>query len=136
MVMGVGFDGEFYPPVGSPKKLGVLVLGGSDGGIPSRRGKLIAENGFPVLALAYFKTERTPQCLDMIPLEYFDEPIEWLKKSTYTQGGRIAVLGKLNTGELRIGGAAKEPAAYSRQPTDSISFPSKHRLQDGGRLCR
>jgi len=136
MVMGVGFDGEFYPPVGLPKKLGVLVPGGSDGGIPSRRAKVIAENGFPVLALAYFKTERTPQYLDMIPLEYFDEPIEWLKKSTYTQGGRIAVLGKLNTGELRIGGAAKEPAAYSRQPTDSISFPSKHRLQDGGRLCR
>ena len=58
----------------------VLVLGGSDGGIPSRRAKLLAESGFPALALAYFKTGRTPQYLDMIPLEYFDQPIEWLKR--------------------------------------------------------
>jgi hypothetical protein len=80
MVQGVDFDGEFYPPQGCPKKLGVLVLGGSDGGIPSRRAMYIAEKGFPALALAYFKTRRTPEYLDMIPLEYFDQPIEWLKK--------------------------------------------------------
>jgi dienelactone hydrolase len=109
MVMGVSFDGEFYPPAGSPKKLGVLVLGGSDGGIPSRRAKLIAENGFPVLALAYFKTKRTPEYLDMIPLEYFDEPIEWLKKSTYAQGGRIVVIGESKGAELALLLAARKP---------------------------
>jgi dienelactone hydrolase len=109
MVMGVSFDGEFYPPAGSPKKLGVLVLGGSDGGIPSRRAKLIAENGFPVLALAYFKTKRTPEYLDMIPLEYFDEPIEWLKKSTYAQGARIVVIGESKGAELALLLAARKP---------------------------
>ncbi len=109
MVPGVGFDGEFYPPVGSPKKLGVLVLGGSDGGIPSRRAKFIAEKGFPVLALAYFKTSRTPEYLDMIPLEYFDEPIEWLKKSKVTQGGRIVVVGESKGAELALLLAARKP---------------------------
>jgi len=102
MVLGVGFDGEFYPPMGSPKKLGVLILGGSDGGIPSRRAKFIAENGFPALALAYFKTKRTPEYLDMIPLEYFDQPIEWLKKSKHTQGGRIVVIGESKGAELAL----------------------------------
>jgi hypothetical protein len=58
-VSEVNFDAEFYSPAGSPKKLAVLVLGGSDGGIPSRRAKLIAANGFPALALAYFKTKRS-----------------------------------------------------------------------------
>jgi uncharacterized protein len=101
-VSGVSFDGEFYPPVGSPKKLGVLVLGGSDGGIPSRRAKLIAENGFPVLALAYFKTKRTPGYLDMIPLEYFDEPIEWLKTNRHVQGNKIVVIGESKGAELAL----------------------------------
>lgn len=109
MVQGVSFDGEFYPPQGSPKKLGVLVLGGSDGGIPSRRAKWIAENGFPVLALAYFKTKRTPEYLDMIPLEYFDQPIEWLKKNKHAQGGGIVVIGESKGAELALLLASRKP---------------------------
>jgi uncharacterized protein len=101
-VSGVSFDAEFYPPVGSPKKLGVLILGGSDGGIPSRRARYIAENGFPALALAYFKTKRTPEYLDMIPLEYFDQPIEWLKNNKHTQGSRLVVIGESKGAELAL----------------------------------
>lgn len=101
-VLGVNFDAEFYPPQGSPKKLGVLVLGGTDGGIPSRRAKYIAESGFPALALGYFKTMRTPEYLDMIPLEYFDQPIEWLKQNKHTQGGRIVVIGESKGAELAL----------------------------------
>jgi dienelactone hydrolase len=109
MVPGVSFDGEFYPPLESPKKLGVLVLGGSDGGIPSRRAKWIAEHGFPVLALAYFKTQRTPEYLDMIPLEYFDQPIDWLRKNKHTRGGRIVVIGESKGAELALLLATRKP---------------------------
>jgi dienelactone hydrolase len=109
MVTGVSFDAEFYPPQGSPKKLGVLVLGGSDGGIPNRRAKVIAENGFPTLALAYFKTKRTPEYLDMIPLEYFNKPIEWLIKNEYTQGGKIIVIGESKGAELALLLASRKP---------------------------
>jgi dienelactone hydrolase len=108
-VTGVSFDAEFYPPQGSPKKLGVLVLGGSDGGIPSRRAKIIAENGFPTLALAYFKTKRTPEYLDMIPLEYFNQPIEWLMKNEYAQGGKIVVIGESKGAELALLLASRKP---------------------------
>ena len=131
MVSGVGFDGEFYPPVGSPRKLGVLVLGGSDGGVPSRRAKLIAEKGFPVLALAYFKTKRTPQYLDMIPLEYFDEPVDWLKQNQHTRGadcrhrgvqGRRAcpVAGFEKAGDL---GRCRLCTQCSRIPGDAKGLP-------------
>jgi uncharacterized protein len=109
VVLGVSFDGEFYPPLGSAKGPAVLILGGSDGGIPSRRAKWIAENGFPALALAYFKTKRTPEYLDMIPLEYFDQPIEWLIKSEYTQGGRIVVIGESKGAELALLLASRKP---------------------------
>jgi pimeloyl-ACP methyl ester carboxylesterase len=109
MVTGISFDAEFYPPQGSPKRLGVLVLGGSDGGIPSRRAKIIAENGFPTLALAYFKTKRTPEYLDMTPLEYFNEPIEWLIKNEYAQGGKIVVIGESKGAELALLLASRKP---------------------------
>ena len=109
MVTGVSFDGEFYPPLGPPKKLGVLVLGGSDGGIPGNRAKIFAENGFPTLALGYFKTRRTPEYLDMIPLEYFDKPIEWLTKNEYIQGGKIVVIGESKGAELALLLASRKP---------------------------
>ena len=109
MVSGVNFDGEFYPPQGLPKGLGVLVLGGSDGGVPSRRAGYLAENGFPALALAYFKTKRTPGYLDMIPLEYFDQPIEWLKKNKNVQGGNIVVIGESKGAELALLLASRKP---------------------------
>lgn len=109
VVSGVGFDGEFYPPLGPSKKLGVLILGGSEGGIPNHRAKIIAENGFPVLALAYFKTKRTPAYLDIIPLEYFDQPIEWLIKNEYTQGGKIIVIGQSKGAELALLLASRKP---------------------------
>jgi uncharacterized protein len=109
VVSGVSFDGEFYPPPGPSKKLGVLVLGGLEGGIPSHLAKIIAENGFPVLALAYFKTKRTPEYLDMIPLEYFNQPIEWLIKNEYTQGGKIIVIGESKGAELALLLASRKP---------------------------
>ena len=109
MILGVSFDGEFYSPLVPSKKLGVLVLGGSDGGIPSRRARIIAENGFPTLALAYFKTRRTPEYLDMIPLEYFDQPIAWLIKNELTQGGKIVVLGESKGAELALLLASRKP---------------------------
>ena len=106
---GVSFDGEFYAPPRPSKKPGVLVLGGSEGGIPSHLAKSIAENGFPVLALAYFKTKRTPEYLDMIPLEYFDKPIEWLIKNEYTQGDKIIIVGQSKGAELALLLASRKP---------------------------
>jgi dienelactone hydrolase len=109
MVAGVGFDGEFYPPLGSQKKLGVLLLSASDGGIPGNRAKIFAENGFPTLALGYFKTKRTPEYLDMVPLEYFDQPIWWLTKNEYIQGGKIVVIGESKGAELALLLASRKP---------------------------
>ncbi|MBM4329855.1 MAG: hypothetical protein FJ117_01300 [Deltaproteobacteria bacterium] len=80
-----GFIADFYYTVGAPKKLGVLVIGGSEGGKPEYLARPIAARGFPVLALAYFKVPGTPEYLDMIPLEYFDKPIEWLMNHEQVQ---------------------------------------------------
>ncbi len=101
-IAGVDFDAEFFEPSEGSPKVRVLVLGGSDGGIPSRRAQLLAENGFPALALGYFKTARTPEYLDMIPLEYFERPLQWLKESSPAPDSKIAVVGESKGAELAL----------------------------------
>lgn len=101
-VSGVEFDAEFYPGAGSARRMGVIVLATSEGGIPSRRAQQISEGGFPTLALGYFKTERTPQYLDMIPLEYFDQPIEWLMRNELTDGSGVILMGESKGAELAL----------------------------------
>jgi dienelactone hydrolase len=58
---------------------GIIVLGGSEGGKPSYLAEPLAAQGHSLLALAYFKESGLPETLEMIPLEYFDAPIQWLK---------------------------------------------------------
>ena len=50
-----GLAATYYAPDSSDGKMGVLVLGGSEGGLPEKLAKPIVEAGFPTLALAYFK---------------------------------------------------------------------------------
>ncbi len=104
-----GFAATFYCPEGSRKKLGVLVLGGAEGGKPDHLARMLAEEGHPVLSLAYFKVEGTPGNLDMIPLEYFDKPINWLKNNKNTKGGGIVVVGGSKGAELALLLASRKP---------------------------
>jgi hypothetical protein len=69
---------------------------------------MLADAGFPVLALAYFKAKGTPSHLDMIPLEYFDKPIQWLAEHDRVQDGRIVVMGGSKGGELALLLAARD----------------------------
>jgi len=45
----------------------------------------------------------------MIPLEYFDKPIEWLVKNEYTQGGKIIIIGQSKGAELALLLASRKP---------------------------
>ncbi|MFN3945741.1 MAG: alpha/beta hydrolase [Allosphingosinicella sp.] len=63
----------------------VLMLGGSDGGYPSRRAAQdLAASGYPTLALAYFsgfsgRVAGLPDRLEEIPLAYFGRPLAWMR---------------------------------------------------------
>lgn len=103
------FVADFYSTDSSLKKLGILVLGGSEGGKPDHLARVLAEEGYPVLSLAYFKTEGTSEYLDMIPLEYFDKPIQWLKDHEKVKGGAIAVVGGSKGAELALLLASRKP---------------------------
>jgi dienelactone hydrolase len=107
-VVGSGFVADFYSRADLTNKRCILFLGGSEGGKPRNPyAQRLAESGYPTLALAYFKEQGLPESLEMIPLEYFDKPIEWMQERT-GRGG-IVVVGASRGAELALLLASTKP---------------------------
>jgi dienelactone hydrolase len=90
-----GFVGEFwYPAHPAPRGPAVLVLGGSEGGLPDPLlPALLAAAGYPALGVAYFAELGLPRTLSKIPLDYFATALRWLARQPGVDPARIAVLG-------------------------------------------
>lgn len=76
----------------------VMVLAGSRGGIPETRAEALAEQGFCVLALAYFGVDPLPKRLQRVPLEYFETALDFLKN----RSEKIGVWGTSRGAELAL----------------------------------
>jgi dienelactone hydrolase len=94
--------GIFFAPAGSERHPAVMIVGGSNGGVPSRPAAWLASRGFATLALAYFHYEDLPPMLEAIPLEYFQRGLTWLAKRPEVSGNRLAVMGTSRGGELAL----------------------------------
>lgn len=89
-------------PQGNARHPGVIVLGGSEGGLNPLLGPFLARNGFVSLNVAYFGAPRLPAELREVPLEYFNAAIEWLQRCSYVWPERLAVVGASRGGELAM----------------------------------
>src|ERR1051326_4096570 len=58
---------------------GILVLGGSEGGLHEIDAAFLAERGYAALALAYYGLPGLPDVLKNIPLEYFATALDYLR---------------------------------------------------------
>jgi len=96
------FVGAFHYRRDAAPNTGILMLGGAEGGLPGNMAEWLASEGYPVLALAYFKAEGLPGTLAMIPLEYFDAPVKWLRDNPKVLSGRIVVFGGSKGAELAL----------------------------------
>jgi dienelactone hydrolase len=94
--------GTLFLPLGKDRHPGVLVLGGSEGGMPTRRAAWLASHGFAALALAYFRFDDLPKELAGIPLEYFGQALNWMGRRPEIASGRIAVMGVSRGAELAL----------------------------------
>lgn len=110
-----GLDGRLFLPAGGGRPApGVLVIGGSEGGLApyvAWEAALLASHGFAALALTYFRgdypgTENLPDDLpeDLVevPLEYFEGAIGWLGDHGAVNPDRLGVVGHSRGGELAL----------------------------------
>lgn len=105
-VHSLNIDGQihgvlFIPPDAGPHP-GVLVLGGSEGGLPGEKAAWLASHGYAAFALAYFRYDGLPQQLAGIPLEYFGNALSWMMTRPEVSADRIAVMGTSRGGELAL----------------------------------
>ncbi len=91
----------FLPPGDGPHPA-LIGVSGSGGGYPTEGAAALASRGFSVLALAYFNAPDLPEKLVEIPLEYFEEGLEWLKAVPEVDPERIGVIGGSRGGELAL----------------------------------
>lgn len=97
-----GLRGTWFVPAGAGRHAAVLVLGGSNGGVPLRPAAWLASHGYFALALAYFHFEDLPKELENIPLEYFQKALQWMVDRPEIGDAKIAVLGTSRGGELAL----------------------------------
>lgn len=104
-----GLVGNLYcPDVQLGKLPGVILLSGSDGGIPGTNAipesfiEALVANNLIVLALAYFGIECLPENLENIELEYFENAISWLKLRPQVKEDSIGIIGQSRGGELAL----------------------------------
>lgn len=120
-----GLVGAIFRPPEERVYPGLLVLGGSEGGLDGAAGlaRPLAAQGYVALAVAYFGTAGVPQTLQDVPLEYFDRAIERLKREPGVDPERIAVIGGSKGGEaaLLIGARRTDLAAVvAAAPSDAV----------------
>lgn len=94
--------GVLFLPPGANQHPAVLVLGGSEGGLLSRRAAWLASHGFAALALAYFRYDDLPRELAGIPLEYFGHALNWLAHRPDIAADHVAIMGTSRGAELSL----------------------------------
>jgi dienelactone hydrolase len=82
------------------RRPGIILVGGSGGGMSLDHAALLASQGFSVLALAYFAMPGLPADLAEIPLEYFERAIAWMRRHPAVDSEHMAAIGTSRGGEL------------------------------------
>jgi dienelactone hydrolase len=122
-----GLVATLYEPAKRGPHAGIIVLGGSEGGIRSAQttAAILASHGYAALAVAYFGMEGLPERLAGIRLEYIKNAIDWMGKREGVDAGRLAVLGGSKGAELALLAASYYPeikAVVAYVPTN-VAWP-------------
>jgi len=107
-----GLLGNYYPAEGDGPHPAILRLGGSEGGLTTGSNKLsqtLQKRGYSVLYLSYFRSPEQNEKLEMIPLEYFDKALAWLKKQPNVDSDRVGIWGGSKGAEAALIVASRNP---------------------------
>jgi dienelactone hydrolase len=89
------FYGDYFKPADvSTKRPGILIFGGSEGGLSGTPvATQLASLGYPALAVAYFAEPGLPSTLLDVPLEYFVGALTWLSQQPGVDPAHMIVYG-------------------------------------------
>lgn len=114
---------------------GIVLLGGSSGGFPSRRvASLLASRGYTVLALAYFGHDGLPDRLVEVPLASVETAVEWFAGHERVRPEPLGVVGWSRGGELALVAATRCErlrTAVGYAPS-TVTFQGNVLLSDAG----
>lgn len=99
-----GICGKLFRPSDDCLRPGIIVLGGSGGGLGWSEGvaQKIAGEGYAALALAYFRYADLPQSLANIPLEYFTKAFDWMSGQKEIDERQLTLIGGSRGAELAL----------------------------------
>ena len=107
-----GLIANYYPVTGDGQNPAILLLGGSGGGINasvSRMAVALQKEYYAVLAPSYFGAPEQSSKLELVPLELFDQAIDWLRSQPNIDGDRLAVIGQSKGAEAALIIATRHP---------------------------
>ncbi len=107
-----GLVGTFFYPKKNKVSAGVIILGGSQGGLSENKARTLAAQGFATLALAYFAMPGLPEKLEKIPLEYFEKAHRWMQSRPEVYSKKIGLIGSSRGGELSLILASHFPSLF------------------------
>jgi dienelactone hydrolase len=89
-----GVYGELFTARDRSRRAGVLIFGGSEGGLSTPpEAALLASHGYTTLALAYFHAPGLPLALHDIPLEYFAKALRILAQQPTVNPAKVVAYG-------------------------------------------
>lgn len=91
----------FHPSTPRPAP-GVIVLGGSGGGLPRDLAAVLASRGYATLAVAYFGVGDLPSELVEIPLEHLEKAVRWMTDRRDVAAPPLGLVGRSRGGELAL----------------------------------
>ena len=90
----------------------VLALAGSVGGLSvpmNDFSRALQAEGYSVLHLSYFRAPGQNPRLELIPLEYFDTALAWLRRQPEVDGARLGIVGASKGAEAALLVAVRHP---------------------------
>ncbi len=136
MIAEDGIDGFLCDQGDGRQHPGVMVLGGSEGGVGLPDvAVLLASHGFTTLSLAYFGFKGLPPTLQNIPVEYFGRALEWMRACPETDPTFVACLRRIAWCGSGFAVAATYPRGNGRcrAISEQCSMGRRHSKATSGR---
>ena len=127
-VEGAGWFGNYYPAMSGASRPGILVIGGSEGGLHpqvDRDARTLHRAGYSVLALSFFRGPGQGAELALVPIELFLGALDWLREQPEVDGARLGIIGMSKGAEAALLVASQYPdlAAVVAAVPSSVVWP-------------